>query len=651
MDKKIGVFVCECGRNIASTVDVKKVVEDIAKHPNVAHSEEYKYMCSEIGQKLIKDAVKSKKLTGIVVAACSPSLHEQTFRKTCESAGLNRYRCEIANIREQCSWVHDDVGEATNKASAIARSMVTKVADNSQLSPIMVDVKKKCLVIGGGIAGIQAALDVANAGIPVTLVEKSPTLGGKMAQLSETFPTLDCAQCILTPKMAEAAHHPSIQLLTLSEVVSVDGYIGNFHVKIKSKPKYVNPEACNLCGDCAEVCPVFALNEFDKGLSIRKAIYMPFPQAVPSCYTVDASLCLGPNPLVCSKCMEVCEPKAIDPDARENTIEDDFGAVIVATGFNVFPKENIGEYGYGLMEDVVDSLQFERLLSSSGPTGGEIKRPSDQKPVKNIAFIQCSGSRDANYLEYCSKICCMYTAKHSILFKHRVPDGEVYVFYIDVRTGGKGYEEFYQKAQSDHKAVYIKSKPSKVYLNRRGNPVVVAQNMLTNSRIELEVDMVVLATGIVPSLNKELAGALKISIDKHGFAQEVHPKLRPIECASEGLFICGVIHGPKDISESVSQASAAAAKALAILSKDKILHEPIIAEVEEDLCSGCGLCIRVCPYNAIKMEENVAKVNGAVCTGCGACASTCPCGAVTVRNYRDKTFREMIHEIMEVNAK
>lgn len=651
MSKKVGVFICHCGRNIAGTVDVKKLVQEMAKHPNVAHSEDYKYMCSEIGQKLIKDTIKSKKLTEVVVAACSPSLHEQTFRKACESAGLNQYKCEIANIREQCSWVHEDMEKATDKASKITKSMVAKVVNNTPLSPIMVDVKKKCLVIGGGIAGIQAALDVANAGIPVTLVEKSPTIGGRMAQLSETFPTLDCAQCILTPKMAEAAHHPNIQLLTSSEVVSMDGHVGNFYVKIKAKPRYVNPETCNLCGDCAEACPVFALNEFDEDLSLKKAIHIPFPQAVPSSYTIDESLCLGPNPLVCSKCMDVCEPKAINPDVREKLVEEDFGAIIVATGYDVYPKERIGEYGYGLIEDVVDSLQFERILSASGPTEGEIKRPSDKKTVKKIAFIQCAGSRDQNHLEYCSKICCMYTAKHSILFKHRVPDGEAYVFFIDVRTGGKGYEEFYQKAQTEHKVVYIKSKPNKVYLNKKGNPVIEAQDLLTNRKMELEVDMVILATGMVPSIDKELASKLKMPLDEHGFAQEAHPKLRPVECTSEGVFICGVVHGPKDISESVAQASATASKAIAILSKDKILHEPVIAEVNEELCIGCGLCITACPYNAIKVEENVAKVAAVICAGCGACVSTCPSGAMTMKNFEDKTFYEMLGELMEVSSK
>ena len=651
MSEKVGVFICHCGRNIAGTVDVKKLAQEIPKHPSVVHSEDYKYMCSEIGQKMVKDAIKSKKLTGVVIAACSPSLHEQTFRRACESARLNPYKCEMANIREQCSWVHEDREKATDKALKITRSMVDKVIGNNPLSPIMVDVKKKCLVIGAGIAGIQAALDVANAGIPVTLVEKSPTIGGRMAQLSETFPTLDCAQCILTPKMAEAAHDPNIQLLTLSEVVSVNGYVGNFHVKIRVKPRYINSELCTLCGDCVEVCPVFALNEYDESLNIRRAIYIPFPQAVPSSYTIDNSLCLGLNPLVCAKCIEVCEPKAIDPNMGEKIVEEDFGSIIVATGYDVYPKENIGEYGYGLMEDVIDSLQFERILSSTGPTEGEIRRPSDKKPVKKIAFVQCAGSRDRNYLEYCSKVCCMYTAKHAILFKHRTPEGEAYVLHIDVRTGGKGYEEFYQRAQTEHNVVYIKSKPSKVYLNRRGNPVVVAVDLLTSRKIELEVDMLVLATGMIPSISKELASELKIPLDENGFVQEIHPKLRPVECASEGVFVCGAVHGPKDISESVAQASATASKAIALLSKDRILHEPVIAEVVEELCTGCGLCIAACPYDAIKVEEGLAKVTEVLCTGCGSCVSTCPSGAITVKNFKDKTFYEMISDVVGLSPK
>ncbi|HDM23350.1 disulfide reductase [archaeon] len=643
--ERVGVFVCHCGRNIAATVDVKKVVEEISKHPYVVHAEDYKYMCSDPGQKLIYDAIKSKKLTAVVVAACSPTMHEETFRKVCEEAGLNRYKCEIANIREQCSWVHTDIEKATEKAIRIIRGAIEKVVKNRPLHKIELDIVRKCLVIGGGIAGIQAALDIANAGIPVILVEKSPTIGGHMAQLSETFPTLDCSQCILTPKMVEVARHPLIKLYTCSEVIEVSGYVGNFRVKILKRPRYVDEYKCTMCGDCADVCPVLVLNEFDRGLSLRKAIYIPFPQAVPAAYVIDPESCLGFNPIKCGKCKDVCEQEAIDFDMKEEIIEEEVGAIIVATGYGLYPKEKIGEYGYGRYEDVIDSLEFERLLSSTGPTGGEIRRPSDGKIPKRIAFIQCVGSRDENHLPYCSKICCMYTAKHAMLYKHRVPDGEAYVFYIDIRAAGKGYEEFIKRVQEEYGITYIRGRVSKIY-EENGKLIVHGVDTLTGVPVKLEVDMVVLAMGMIPTGSIELAKKLKIPIDQYGFLQEVHPKLRPVESVSDGIYICGCAQGPKDISETVTQASAAASKAISLLTRPKLYREPLVAEVNEEICSGCGVCASICPYSAIEIVEGVARVNEILCAGCGTCSAACPSGAMQLRNIEDKTVLRMIKSML-----
>jgi len=641
-NEKVGVFVCHCGRNIAGTVDVKKVVEAVLDHPNVVFATDYKYMCSDPGQNLIKEAIKEHGLTAVVVAACTPSMHEETFRKACNEVGLNWYKCEIANIREQCSWVHSDMERATEKAIKITWSAIEKVIRNEPLSPIAIDLKKKCLVIGGGIAGIQAALDVADAGFDVILVEKSPTIGGRMAQLSETFPTLDCAQCILTPRMVAVARHPKIKIYTLSEVIKVDGFVGNFKVWIRRKPRFVDIDKCNLCGECEKVCPVIVPNEFDRGLSVRRAIYIPFPQAVPAAYVIDINACLGTNPIICGDCLEVCEPKAINFDDREEIIEEEVGAIIVATGYDLYPKEKIAEYGYGKYEDVIDSLQYERLLSSTGPTKGQIRRPSDGKVPKSIAFIQCVGSRDTNHLEYCSKICCMYTAKHAMMYKHLVPNGQAYVFYIDVRAAGKGYEEFIKRVMEEYGVVYVRGRVSKIY-RENGKLIVQGVDTLTGDRLEIPVDMVVLAMGIVPSAgNKRLAETLRIPVDNWGFFQEVHPKLRPVESFTSGMFVCGAAQGPKDISETVAQASAAAAKAIALLSKDKIYHEPIVASVNVDLCSGCGVCESVCPYGAIKVINKRAEVNEVLCEGCGTCASACPVGAIQLRNFRDEQIISMI---------
>ncbi len=1096
--KRIGVFICHCGINIAKTVDVEALTEELKKYPGVVHAESYKYMCSDPGQNLIIGAVKEKKLDAIVVAACSPTLHENTFRNTAERGGLNRYVGEMANIREHCSWVHEQKEVATKKAREIIKTMIEKVRFDETLEPILVDVTKRALVIGGGIAGIQAALDIANAGIETVLLERSPSIGGRMAQLSETFPTLDCSQCILTPKMVEMAQNKNIKLMSYSEIEEISGTVGNFKVKIRQKSPYVDWEKCNGCGECALVCPVSVPNEFEDNLTKRTAIYRPFPQAVPNRFTITkighppcrsacpagvnaegyvalirvgkykealflereanpfASVCgrvcnhpcetecvrgevdepisiaslkrfiadhgdypltqkkptgekiavvgsgpaglacayflarknyqvtvyeaedvvggllawgipefrlprselkkdidyiksfgvviktgikvgkdisleqlkneyravflatgapeelrlniegedlpgvlhcvsflkeinlgrkvslgskvvvigggnaaidsarvaqrfgsdvtilyrrsrkempanaweveeairegvkieflVAPNKIfgkekvaeiecirmelgapdssgrrrpipipgsefrlridnvivaisqkprsdwlgegfeftkwgtlavdpdtlmtstkgvfaggdlvsgpatvieavaagkkvaenidayltgrkveqkklptarpepeklkdlskskraempklsidarkdfaevelgfdektakneaerclnctVCSECLEcekVCEPKAIDHYMEDKIVEYDVGAIVVATGYDIYEPEKLKEYGYGTNPDIITSLQFERLLSASGPTGGEVKRPSDGKVPKRVVFIQCAGSRDKeNHLEYCSKICCMYTAKHAILYKHRVHDGEPIIFYIDVRTPGKGFEEFYNRA-TDEGALYIRGKVSKVY-PENGKLIVLGADTLVGKKIEIEADLVVLAIGMVPTRgNEEFVRKLKIQCDANAFLTEAHPKLRPVETNTLGIYIAGAAHGPKDIPETVAQASGAASKAIGILSQPKITFEPLIAMVDENLCSGCGVCIGVCPFGAREKdkEKNIAKVIEALCQGCGACTAACPSGASQLKNLKDKTVLEMV---------
>jgi len=561
------------------------------------------------------------------------------------NAGLNPYKVEMANIREQDSWVHEDPYEATEKAIRLVWSTVNKVVGNRPLEKVKSGVVKRCLVIGGGIAGIQAALDVANNGFEVILVEKSPTIGGRMAQLSETFPTLDCAQCILTPKMAEVARHPNIKIYTLSEVIEVSGSVGNFRVKIRKKPRYVDIEACNMCGECEKVCPQVVLDkDFNRSLTVRKAIYIPFPQAVPSAYVIDAEHCYGVGTARCSECVKVCEQNAINLFDTEEIIEVEVGAIIVATGYDLYPKEKIGEYGYGRYEDVIDSLQFERLISSTGPTGGELRRPSDGKVPKKIAFVQCVGSRDLQHLPYCSRICCMYTAKHAFLYKHLVPDGEAYVFYIDIRAGGKRYEEFIMRVQTESHVRYVRGRVSKIV--QKGDKLIVhAVDTITGKPIEVEVDMVVLAMGIVPN-TKEIAEILRIPIDENGFLQELHPKLAPVESPIKGVFLAGVAQGPKDIQDSVAQASAAASKAVEILSKDYIEKEPLVARVNKELCSRCGVCAQLCPYNAIEMTPEAARVVEVACEGCGTCVASCPSNALSLANYEPKQIFSMVDALL-----
>jgi heterodisulfide reductase subunit A len=648
--KRIGVFVCHCGSNIAGTLDVDRLVEDAKKMPGVVHAEEYKYLCSDPGQNIVEKAIEDHNLDAVVISACTPSLHEPTFRKTVQRAGMNPYQCEIANIREQCSWVHDPGDDATRKAARIMRSIVTKVNLNESLDPITAPLTKRALVIGAGISGIQSALDIANAGYEVILVEKDPAIGGHMAQLSETFPTLDCSQCILTPKMVEVSRHPKIKLMTYSEVLEVSGFLGNFDVKIMKKPRYVDETLCTGCGDCADVCPVAVPDEFNRGLSSRHAIYTPFPQAVPSIYTLDANSCLGLFPLACEKCSKVCEPKAINYDMEPEIVEEQVGAIVVATGFDVFPIEEIKEYGYGRAPDIIDGLHFERLLSASGPTEGIVRRPSDGKIPKEVVFVQCAGSRDSERGKpYCSKICCMYTAKHAMLYKHKVPDGQAYIFYIDVRAAGKGYEEFYQRGMDEDGTVYLRGKVSKIFQD--GEKVVVwGADTLTGKKIEIKADLVVLAAALVPTEGTdEVARRLKVQCDINGFLSEVHPKLRPVESITAGYFLAGAGQAPKDIPEAVAQASGAASKVVSLFAGDHVEHDPMIVGVVDDMCSGCGVCVGVCPFNARELdpERKKVKVVEVLCEGCGACGAACPTGAAQQRNLTDIQLESMVGATLE----
>src|SRR3972149_5777919 len=471
---RIGVFVCQCGNNIAATVDTKKVAEEMSQIPGVVYTCDYKFMCSSPGQEMLKQAIKEQNLDGVIVSACSPHMHEKTFRKASEAAGLNPYQCEITNIREQCSWVHHDPTKAvgTVKSIDLTRMTIQRLKKNQPLKKIKIPVKKRALIIGGGIAGIQAALDIAEGGREVIVVEKEPSIGGNMAKLSETFPTMDCSQCILTPKMVEAELHDNIRLYTYSEVEKVDGYIGNFTVQIRKKARYVNEELCTGCGECWEKCPFKAPSEFEHGLSKRKVIYTPFPQAVPNIPVIDAPNCPKIQKDKCGLCEKVCGPKAIDYKQKDQVVTEEFGAIVVATGYELMPNERFGEYGYGRIPDVINGLQFERLASSSGPTGGRIKRPSDGKVPESVVFIQCVGSRDEKKgVSYCSKVCCMYTAKHTMLYRHKVQDGQAYVFYMDIRSGGKRYEEFVRGAIEHDGAMYLRGRVSRVY-ERDGKVVV-----------------------------------------------------------------------------------------------------------------------------------------------------------------------------------
>lgn len=643
MTKRIGVFVCHCGKNIASTVNIDELCDDAEDLHGVVYCGQHQYLCSDPGQKFIDQQIKDKKLQGIVVSACSANMHETTFRNVAERAGLNAFQCEIANIRENCSWVHSDPAEATPKALKMIATTVEKTILDESLIPAEVPVTRKAIVVGAGVTGIQAALDIADAGCDVLLVEKSPSIGGKMAQLSETFPTLDCSQCILTPKMVEASHHERITIMTDSEVVDISGFVGNFKVKIHRKPRYVIEDKCNLCGDCVAVCPEIVPDEFNSGLGPRKAIYIPFPQAIPSCYTIDPERCMGISPLICSKCKDVCEQDAIDYDMQDQFLFEEAGAIVIATGYDLYSLDNIPQYESGPDKDVLTGLQFERLLSASGPSGGKLLRPSDKKEPKRIVFVQCVGSRDDTHNPYCSKICCMYTAKHAMLYKHQVHDGEAYIFYIDIRAAGRGYEEFIARAQEEG-VVYIRGKVGRIF-RKNGKLHVWGVNTLLGERVEIEADMVVLANAMVPAAGTEkLAAVTKIPLDEYGFFKEAHLKLKPVESLISGIFVAGNILSPKDIPDSVAQGSAAAAKAVGLITQLKLYHDPMVAYVESKFCGGCKVCIGLCPYQAITFDDETktAEVNQILCEGCGTCVAACPSGAMTSKNYTDQQIFNMI---------
>ena len=660
--QRIGVFVCWCGSNIAATVDVQAVSDALSKEPGVVLSTNYQYMCSQSGQEMIQDAIKEHNLTGIVVCSCSPRMHEATFRKTAQQAGINPYMVEIANIREQCSWVHKDKEIGTEKAIILGRAAIAKVHLNAPLTAGQSPVTKRALVIGGGIAGIQTALDIADAGFEVDIVEKKPTIGGKMTQIDKTFPTLDCAACILTPKMVDVAQNDKIRVFAYSEVEAVKGFVGNFNVTIRKKARYVDETKCTGCGLCTEKCPQKKVpNEFNLGLDNRRAIYIPFAQAVPKIATIDADYCTMLKSGKCGVCSKVCTAGAINYKQTDELIEEKYGAIVVATGFNPISMDKFDEFAYSKSPDVVTSLEYERLMNAAGPTGGTLLRPSDGTHPKTIVFVQCVGSRcdgGEKGKPYCSKICCMYTAKHAMLTREKYPDTDVYVFYIDVRTPGKNFDEFYRRAVEDYDVHYVKGMVGKV-TPENGKLKVQASDLLGNRQLHIDADMVVLAAAIEPDESaRPLATMLTASMDTNDFFTEAHPKLRPVESPTAGVFLSGACQGPKDIPETVAQAGAAAGKVIGLLVKDHLTCNPCVAKPDEMMCNGCSNCEKVCPYGAISYMDKefrgpnrttlirrVASVNPAVCQGCGACTVACPSGAMDLQGFSNSQIMAEVDAI------
>ncbi|EHQ36965.1 CoB--CoM heterodisulfide reductase iron-sulfur subunit A family protein [Methanoplanus limicola] len=658
-EPRIGVFICHCGTNIAGSLSIEEVMNYSMTLPGVVVADEYQYMCSTPGQNKIIDAIKEHNLNGIVVAACSPRLHEPTFRTATAEGGLNKFRFEMANIRDQNSWVHmHDWDGATSKAKDQVRIAVAKAALLEDLQPKSVPVEHAAMVVGAGVGGMQAALDLANAGIKTYLVEKDPTIGGRMSQLDKTFPTLDCSQCILTPKMVDAGRHPNIILRTYTEVENVEGYIGNFEITLRKKARGTRDGAemiadgiegsgCNGCGDCAEVCPVIKPNPFEMGMAPRKAIYIYHPQVMPLQYTIDFDSCVK-----CGLCAEICgvEKNAIDLNMKDELEKVKVGCVILATGYDLIPIEEKTEWGYKRHENVITGLEFERLICASGPTGGKLIRPSDGVIPKKVGFVLCAGSRDNTggvAKPYCSRFCCMYSLKHAHQIMEKIPGAVPYLFYMDIRSFGKMYEEFYYRIQNEG-AKFIRGRVSSVEEDPvTKNLYVRTEDTLLGRPVTVECEMVVLAAAIQPKPDAEpIRQMFGISKSQDGWYLEAHPKLNPCGTTTAGIFLAGVCQGPKDIPDTVAQAEGAASAASIPIHQGEVQLEPYFAQCVEDLCAGCGMCVPQCPYGALSLiekdDKQVMTVTEAKCKGCGTCGGFCPGGAIRMQHF---TSQQIVAQI------
>ena len=648
---KVGVYVCHCGINIAAKVDVAQVATFAATLPFVSVARQYKFMCSDPGQELIQNDFRAGLIDRVVVASCSPLMHEGTFRNALAGARGNPFLFQMANIREQVSWVTEDKASATAKAQALIAAAVQRVALHTPLRRQKVAVHPDVLIVGGGIAGIHAALTLAEAGKKVYLVEREPTIGGHMAKFDKTFPTLDCSACILTPKMSAVKAHPNITLWTYAEVAGVAGFVGNFKVSVRKKPRYVKEELCVGCLDCIEAC-VFKKgkrrDEFNEGMSLRKPVYVPFPQATPLTAVIDPQSCLFLKTGKCKQpCLEACQRGAIDFNQQEEIRTIEVGTVIIATGYTAFDPSGLHKYGYGRYAHVYTSLEVERLLNAAGPTGGEVLLKDGRKPGV-VGIIHCVGSRDAHANRYCSKVCCMYSLKLAHLIKER-SGAEIYNFYIDMRTPGKGYEEFYDRLLAE-RVHFIRGRAAEIsdwplHPEERGKLVIRAEDTLIGTIRRIPVDMAVLSVGLTPARDADTIRRLfNINTGSDGWFLERHPKLAPVSTATEGIFLAGACQGPKDIPESVAQAGAAAAEAVSLIDKGFVELEPNTVYLDEARCSGCKTCTELCPFKAIGFDENkkTATINPALCKGCGTCSAACPSGALVQNLF---TNEQIVREI------
>ncbi len=648
---RIGIYICECGPNIKNAIDFADLATFTRGLKNVTFTKSFNLLCSEEGKNLITEDIKGHHLSHVVIAACSPKEHETTFRKVLIKAGINPFFLQVVNIREQCAWVIKDINQATQKAKAMIAAAVRRIVFHEPLEVKKIQCNPDVLVVGAGVAGMSAALTLAQKDRKVYLVEKLPCIGGKATRYEKIFPRLECASCVFDPLLDEVLHNEHIELMTSSEVKEALGFYGNYIVKVKKNPRFVDSETCIGCGACFDVCPIRVKNEYNEGLDTRKAIYIPYPGSLPHVAVIDREHCIHFQGKKCNACQDACPFGSIHYEETDLIKEMKVGAIVLATGFDVFRPKKASSYGYGKIRNVYSSLEFERLLSSNGPTGGQILLKNGEPP-KKIALIHCVGSRSKKYNEYCSGICCMYSLKFSYLIKEQLPGSSISEFYSDLCLPGKEPQRFFNNLV-DKKGVnfiHVKNIDS-IVLTQKQNEVLITYKDLQGRRKRLLVDLVVLSVALeAPRDAGEVAGIFGISQDKDGFFLEEHTNIAPVSTSIGGVFIAGCARGPKDIQSAVAEGQAAAGRVLSqLVPGEELALEPITAEVDSNLCSGCKICVSLCPYRALTYDPMIklVSVSEVLCRGCGVCVAACPSGIIKARNFTDEQIVAEIEGLLQ----
>lgn len=646
MATRTGVFFCRCSGIISDRIDESRVLESARSLPDVVAVDSHNLACSPDGKNWLEQKIKEHDLDSVVVVACSPKLHEKTFMDVLEKAGLNPFMVQMANVREQVAWITPDRERATEKAIAYTRAAIRRVQLHEPLETKQISCNTDVLVIGGGVAGLETAQNLSRAGRKIFIVEKEPYIGGRVARFEEVFPSMECAPCMIAAKLQEVLQDPNITVMTNSEVVEVKGFLGNFEVKIMKKASSIDPISCLGCGECYPVCTVEVDNKFDENLGKRKAIYVPFPGALPNVPVIDRDICLHYNGGDCRACADACPLMAVDFDQQDETIDLFVGGIVVAIGGELIDAREIKELGFGDIPDVLTSMQFERLNASNGPTGGQIIKKNGEQP-KSIALVHCVGSRTDEHKNYCSSICCLYTMKFIHHLKHKIPGIKIVDYYRDLCFPGKRSQIF---ADNELKGVEAIRFSGKISLSRDGDSIKITVKPKRGRSSEKSFDMVILAPAMVPPRDaNKIAELLDINLDEHGFFAEDHPKMNIYTSSVDGIGIAGTAQSPKSVEDAMMQGTAVAGRLLSQLVPGRMLEvETKTAYIDEELCSGCKMCIAMCPYSAISynIEKKISEVNEVLCKGCGTCVATCPSGSAKARHFTREQISAELEEVI-----